>query len=60
MMKGLEHLLLRGEAERDGVAQHGEEEAQGDLNHIHKYLKGGVEMFECDLCKDKHHISCLC
>lgn len=29
MMKGLEHLLLRGEAERDGVAQHGEEDAQG-------------------------------
>lgn len=41
-IKGLEHLT-RGEAERAETLQFGEEEAQGDLNDVHKYLMAGNE-----------------
>lgn len=33
--------LLRAEARRAGTAQPGEEEAQGDLIDVCKYLRGG-------------------
>lgn len=36
MVKGLKHLLLRGEAERNGVAKPGEGEAQRDFIYIPK------------------------
>lgn len=33
MIKGLEHLI-QGDAERAGIAHHGEKKVQGDLVHM--------------------------
>ncbi|GAB0187908.1 mitochondrial enolase superfamily member 1 [Grus japonensis] len=45
MMKGLEHLPYE-ERLKAGTVQHGEENAQGDLINVYKYLKGGYKGME--------------
>ncbi|KAK4830044.1 hypothetical protein QYF61_008382 [Mycteria americana] len=43
-IKGLGHLL-RGQAERAGTVQLGEEKARGHLINVYKYLKGGYTAY---------------
>jgi len=38
--EGLEACELRGEADRAGIVQSGEEKEQGHLIHVYKYLVG--------------------
>ncbi|KAK4832687.1 hypothetical protein QYF61_025148 [Mycteria americana] len=55
IIKGLEHLT-RGEAERAGILQSGEEKAQGDLNDVHKYLIArNEEEVPSDRTRDSEH-----
>ena len=42
---------IRGEAERAGTVQPGEEKAQGNLINVHKYLIGGRERNKEDRAK---------
>lgn len=46
--KGTGPSVICGEAERTGTVQVGEQKAQGELNHVYKYLTGRVKKMELD------------